>query len=112
MRGKVLVTELERGTRTVNGIIIPADDGKSEGIRPRWAKVYAVGEDIEALGAIRVGQWILIENGRWTRMIKIKDEVNQELPLWAVEYPKSVLLVSDTVQETDIFSEFVTTRPF
>jgi len=39
LKGKVLVTDLERGSRVLRGIILPDDNGKSEGIRPRWGKV-------------------------------------------------------------------------
>jgi len=99
---KVLVTDLERGSRIVNGIILPDDNGKSEGIRPRWGKVYSVGDDITE---IVPGQWILIENGRWTRMLKVKDG-ETEVQLWGVEWPKSVMLVSDTDPETAIFSKW------
>lgn len=109
MKGKVLVTELERGSRIVNGIIIPDDNGKSEGIRPRWAKVYSVGEDITV---IQPGQWVLIENGRWTRMLKIKEDDGSHTMLWGIEWPKAAMLVSDTDPESSIFSEFTTTRPF
>jgi len=102
LKGKVLVTDLERGSRMVNGIILPDDNGKSEGIRPRWGKVYSVGNDITD---IVPGQWILIENGRWTRMLKVK--VNgDEIQLWGVEWPKSVMLVSDEDPETAIFSQW------
>ena len=103
LRGKVLVTDLERGSRIINGIIIPDDNGKSEGIRPRWGKVYSVGEDITD---ISVGQWILIENGRWTRMLKVKEDNGSETQVWGVEWPKSVMLVSDTDPETAIFSQW------
>ncbi len=99
---KVLVTDLERGSRIVNGIILPDDNGKSEGIRPRWGKVYSVGDDITE---IVPGQWILIENGRWTRMLKVKDG-ETEIQLWGVEWPKSVMLVSDVDPETAIFSQW------
>ena len=99
LKGKVLVTDLERGSRMINGIIIPDDNGKSEGIRPRWGKVYSVGEDITD---ISVGQWILIENGRWTRMLKVDD-----IQVWGVEWPESVMLVSDEDPETAIFSKWV-----
>jgi co-chaperonin GroES (HSP10) len=101
LKGKVLVTDLERGSRIVNGIILPDDNGKSEGIRPRWGKVYSVGHDITD---IVPGQWILIENGRWTRMLKVKDK-ETEIQLWGVEWPKSVMLVSDVdPEEAAIFS--------
>jgi co-chaperonin GroES (HSP10) len=29
------------------GIIIPGDDGKDEGIKPRWGRVFAVGPEQE-----------------------------------------------------------------
>ena len=107
--GKVLVTELERGSRVVRGIIIPDDNGKDEGIRPRWGKVFSIGDGVKD---IKVGQFILIENGRWTRMVKVKQEDGTDIHLWGVEYPKSVLLVSDTDPDVEIFSDFKTTHAF
>lgn len=105
LKGKVLVSELERGARVLNGIIIPNDNGKSEGIRSRWGKVYAVGEDVTE---VKPNQWILIENGRWTRMLSIKDDNGESINLWGVEWPKSVMLVSDTEPvESAIFSTWV-----
>lgn len=104
LKNKVLVSDLERGMRTINGIIIPDDNGKSEGIRPRWGKVYSVGEGIEE---IKEGQWILIENGRWTRMLKVKDDAGNETQVWGVEWPESVLLVTDEEPNTEIFSKWV-----
>jgi len=103
LKGKVLVTNLERGSRVINGIIIPDDNGKSEGIRPRWGQVYSVGDDVTEVSS---GQWILIENGRWTRMIKVKEEDGSYTQLWGVEWPKSVMLVSDEDPETAIFSQW------
>jgi hypothetical protein len=101
LKGKVLVTDLERGSRVVRGIIIPDDNGKSEGIRPRWGRVHSVGEDITDVSP---GQWILIENGRWTRMLKVKEADGSDLQLWGVEWPQSVMLVSDEDPEVEIFS--------
>ena len=109
MPGKVLVTDLERGSRIVKGIIIPDDNGKSEGIRPRWGRVFSIGEGVMD---IKEGQFILIENGRWTRMLKVKQQDGTYIQLWGVEYPKSVLLVSDTDPDIEIFSDFVTTHAF
>lgn len=109
LKNKVLVTDLERGSRIVKGIIIPDDNGKSEGIRPRWGRVYSVGEDVTE---VKAGQWILIENGRWTRMLKVKDDTGTEIQLWGVEWPQSAMLVSDTDPETEIFSEFTSTHAF
>jgi co-chaperonin GroES (HSP10) len=106
LKGKVLVTDLERGSRVVNGIIIPNDDGKSEGIRARWAKVYSAGPDVTE---VKKGQWILIDNVRWTRMMTVKEDDGTEVNMWGVEWPQSVSLVSDTDPETAIFSEFTST---
>lgn len=103
LKGKVLVSDLERGSRVVRGIIIPDDNGKSEGIRPRWGKVYSVGEDITD---IVPGQWVLVENGRWTRMLEVREDSGTKIQLWGVEWPQSVMLVSDTDPETEIFSVF------
>jgi hypothetical protein len=109
MPGKVLVTDLERGSRIINGIIIPDDNGKSEGIRPRWGRVYSIGEGIDE---ITVGQWILIENGRWTRMLKVREDNGDQVQIWGVEWPQSVMLVSDEDPEMNIFSEYTTTHAF
>jgi co-chaperonin GroES (HSP10) len=107
--GRVLVTDLERGSRIVRGFILPDDNGKSEGIRPRWGRVHSVGEGVKD---IKVGQWVLTENGRWTRMLKVKQDDGTELQLWGVEYPQSVMLVSDTDPDTEIFSVHTTTHAF
>jgi len=72
------------------GIVIPNDDMKSSGIRPRWGKVYAVGPD---QNDVKVGQYILITHGRWTRGIKIEDDTG-ELTIRKVDN-NDVLLVSD-----------------
>ena len=102
-RGKVLVSNLERGARVIKGIIIPDDNGKSEGIRPRWGQIYAVGTDVKD---VKVGQWVLVEHGRWTRGMKITQDNGSELQLWGVEHPESTLLVSDEDPETEIYSKW------
>jgi hypothetical protein len=63
---------------------------KNTGIRPRWGKVYALGPDVRD---IKIGQYVMISHGRWTRGIKIEDE-NGEVTIRKVD-PKDVLLVSD-----------------
>ena len=67
----VLVIDMDMGEmKTASGIVIQSDDGKAHGVKPRWAKVYRVGSEVTD---IEVGQWVLIEHGRWTRKIKIDD---------------------------------------
>ena len=68
----LLVCDMDLGEqKTSSGIIIQSDDGKAHGVKPRWARVYKVGENCEL--DVRPGQWVLIEHGRWTRKIKIDD---------------------------------------
>tara|TARA_A100001015_G_scaffold260459_1_gene305179 strand:- start:5049 stop:5402 length:354 start_codon:yes stop_codon:yes gene_type:complete len=63
---RVLVTDMHFGEQTTkSGLIISSDDGKSRGIYPRWGKVYAKGP--KNTDDYKVGDWILIEHGRWTR---------------------------------------------
>lgn len=82
------------------GLIIPDDDMKSSGIRPRWAQVYAIGPNIDYL---KVGQYILISHGRWSRGTAIVD-AGGEKTIRKVD-PNDVLLVSDTPVEDLTFSD-------
>lgn len=61
LKDHVIVTDMNfRGRSLSSGIILLGDDGTTEGIRPRWAKIYAVGPEQTD---VTVGQWILIEHG-------------------------------------------------
>ncbi len=67
----VIVTDMNFGEMvTSGGIVVQSDDAKVHGIKPRWGRVYCVGPEQTE---IKVGQWILIEHGRWTRAVKIDD---------------------------------------
>jgi len=71
LRNKVLVSDMEFGMeRTSSGIYLHSDDGKSTGIHPRWAKVWAVGPEQQD---IKVGEWVCVEHGRWTRGIEYEN---------------------------------------
>lgn len=74
------------------GIILLNDDKKSDGIRPRWAQVYALGPNFED-DEIQIGKWILISHGRWTRGIDVEDETGKKT-LRRVD-TNDILLVSD-----------------
>jgi hypothetical protein len=58
--------------KLASGIVLLGDDGKTDGIRPRWAQVYAIGPEQQD---VKVGQWVLVEHGRWTRgfIVEIDD---------------------------------------
>jgi co-chaperonin GroES (HSP10) len=93
LRDNVLVADMEFDTRiTRSGIIIPNDNGTSLGIRPRWGRVYAVGKDQKD---VRVGQWIMVAHGRWTRGIDIEDGQTEHKRTIRKIDPKDILLVSD-----------------
>ncbi len=68
MPDSVLVTDIEQGMqKTQSGIFLPDDDQTERGIRPRWAKVYATGKNIDF---VKPGDWVLVEHGRWTRGVE------------------------------------------
>jgi co-chaperonin GroES (HSP10) len=101
LHDKVLVADMNFGEQqTSTGIVILSDNGKDSGIHPRWAQVYAVGPDHKE--EFNVGDWILIEHGRWTRGIDI-EETNGEkktirlvdnncVIMWDTEAPKDVII--------------------
>ena len=80
--------------RTRSGIIITSDDGKGHGVKPRWARVWAVGPDQTD---VQVGEWIYVEHGRWTRGISVEDN-GKEITIRMVE-PKSIMLQSNEKPE-------------
>jgi co-chaperonin GroES (HSP10) len=92
VRNRVLVTDMYFGEqKTAGGLIINDDDGKTRGIYPRWGKVYAKGP--ENKDEYNVGDWILIEHGRWTRSIIIEvDGIEKEIRMVEAE---SILAMSD-----------------
>jgi co-chaperonin GroES (HSP10) len=100
---QIIVTDMQFDVRlTQSGIIIPNDDMKSSGIRPRWAKVYNVGPNQKH---IKIGQYILISHGRWTRGITIEDNQGQKV-LRKVD-PNDILLISDEPVQDETMSDKV-----
>ena len=92
LRDKVLVSDMNFDSqKTFSGIIIPSDNGKVQGIHPRWAKVFAVGNEQKE---VKVGEWILIEHGRWTRGIEYEMENGEKIELRMVDN-NAILMSSD-----------------
>lgn len=86
-----------KDSRTLSsGIILPQDDGKSSGIRPRWGQVYAVGPNQRD---VIPGQWICVAHGRWTRGLDIEDEEGTKT-IRKID-PNDILLVSDDPPSAD-----------
>lgn len=84
------------------GIILLNDNGTGRGIRPRWAQVYAVGPDQVD---VKIGQWICVAHGRWTRGIDVEDESGKHT-LRRVD-PKDILIVSDEPVQDETFSDAI-----
>lgn len=102
LRGKILASQIEVGERKTNaGIVLLDDNGKEEGVRPRWMQVYAMGDD--TTDQVKEGDWIFVEHGRWTRGINVLEGEN-ELSIWQVD-PDAIMLVSDE-QPVDFADRF------
>ena len=99
---------LQLGERvTQGGIVLRDDNGKDEGVRPRWAKVWMVADDISD---IKPGEWILCEHGRWTMRITIKDDEGKDFQFVKID-PNGIIGVQSE-EPTDIsFGETFDTSP-
>ena len=84
------------------GIIILSGDKKLEGIHPRWGKVYAVGKNQQD---IKVGQYVCVSHGRWSRGLEIEDD-NGEQTIRRID-PKDILLVSDEPMEDEVIGDTI-----
>ena len=103
LHDSVIVSDMTFDERlTTGGIVLLSDNGKSTGIRPRWGRVYAVGPDQKD---IKVGTWVCVEHGRWTRGIEIEDE-NGKQTLRRVD-PKDVMMESDEKPADVTFSQAI-----
>lgn len=97
LRDWVIVEDMQfRGRQLSSGIILPSDDGRSSGIRARWARIYAVGPEQQDVSP---GQWICVAHGRWTRGLDIEDHTGART-IRRID-PQDILLVADEHPGTD-----------
>jgi co-chaperonin GroES (HSP10) len=102
-KNNIVVSEMSFTERKLNsGIVLLSDNGKGTGIRPRWGQVYAVGPEQTD---IKIGQWILVSHGRWTRGINIEDETGTKT-IRKID-PSDVLLVSDELPDDETMSDAI-----
>lgn len=93
----VLISDMDFGEiKTSSGIVLHSDDAKAHGVKPRWGRVYKIGPK---QNDVKVGQWILVEHGRWTRKIKIDDGESVK-EIQKVDL-KGILAVSDEAPTAD-----------
>jgi co-chaperonin GroES (HSP10) len=92
IRDHVLVSDMDFGMqKTQSGILITSDNGKSSGVKPRWGRVWAIGPEQHD---VKVGEWICVEHGRWTRTIELEQDDGSTLELRRVE-TSAILMSSD-----------------
>ena len=114
IRDRVIVHNMHFGEqRSSGGIVILGDDGKDRGIYPRWGQVYAKGPDNNE--EFQVGDWILVEHGRWTRGVKYEDSEgnetvirmvdNKAILMWANEKPSGIS-IGDAVTAPNVNEAF------
>lgn len=95
LKKRVLVSDMHFGERkSAGGIILMDDDGSEGGIHPRWAKVYAIGDQQED---VKIGEWVMVSHGRWSRGFKVKKD-GVELEVRMID-ENDILLVSDDEPE-------------
>ena len=99
IKDKVIVHNMHFGEqKSSGGIVVLGDDGKDRGIYPRWGQIFAVGPEHKEDFA--VGDWILIEHGRWTRAMHI-DDGDGEKKVHRVDAP-AIIAISDE-KPTDFY---------
>jgi co-chaperonin GroES (HSP10) len=91
LKDTILVYGMEFKERlSRGGLILLDDDMTSQGIRPRWAQVYAIGPEVND---VKVNDYVMIAHGRWSRGQTIEDEDGEKI-IRKVD-PNDILLISD-----------------
>lgn len=92
IRDNILITDMDFDEQvSAGGIVLPSDDGKAEGIKSRWGRVWAVGPEQKD---VEVGEWILLEHGRWTRGVTLEDAEGNKTIIRRADL-KAILAVSN-----------------
>ena len=102
IQNHVIVADMNFNERlSQGGIVMLGDDKTSDGIRPRWGRVVAIGMKQHD---VKVGQYVMVAHGRWTRGVELEDEVIRRVDV------DDILLVSDVwhADESGAGSEVVT----
>lgn len=103
LKDNVVVSNMNFEQRiTSSGIILMGDDCRSEGIRPRWGQIWAVGPEQTEF---KIGQWVLVAHGRWTRGSRVKDAQGEHV-IRRVD-TADILAVSDVLPNDDTISTAV-----
>lgn len=102
IRDNILISDMEFGEqKTKGGLVLLSDDGKSEGVKARWGRVWAIGPEQKD---VNVGEWILLEHGRWSRGITIEHEDGTETIIRRAD-TKAILMVNDEKPNEVIYGQ-------
>jgi co-chaperonin GroES (HSP10) len=100
IRDHIIVSDMEFGMqKTATGILIHSDNGKSSGVKPRWGRVWAVGPEQTE---VKVGEWIMIEHGRWTRTFEVEQDDGSVLELRRVDNSAVLMSADERPDDVDI----------
>lgn len=99
IRDHILAVDMEFGeVKTAGGIVLRGDDGKNHGIKPRWCRVWAIGSEQKD---VKVGEWICVEHGRWTRGHTVEDEDGKEIVIRRID--ATGIMVSADEPPSDVY---------
>jgi co-chaperonin GroES (HSP10) len=105
----VFVTDMNFDEQvTAGGIVLPSDDGKSEGIKPRWGRVWAIGPEQTQ---VTLDKWILIEHGRWTRAIEYIEEDGSKRKIFRVDTDCMLLIADNKPSDISLGLEAIDLSP-
>ena len=100
LKDKVFVSDMNFDAQvTKGGLYVPSSDGKEDGIVPRWGKVWAIGPDQHE---VAVGDWVMIEHGRWTRGVEVEQADGGILTVRMVD-ADAIMMVSDEEPQEEIY---------
>jgi co-chaperonin GroES (HSP10) len=108
LNDNILVTDMHFDEmKTASGIVIKSDDGKAHGVKPRWCRVWAIGPEQKE---VKVGEWILVEHGRWTRGVTVRED-GKEILIRRVENISVMLKADEKPNDFYIGQEHDTSNP-
>jgi len=100
LKDKVFVSDMNFDAQiTAGGLYIPSSDGKAEGITPRWGKVYAIGPEQTE---VKVGDWVMIEHGRWTRGVDVAVTEDTHFTVRMID-ADAIMLVSEEKPQEEVY---------
>ena len=105
IRDNIVIVDMDFGEQvTKGGLVLLSDDGKSEGVKSRWGRVQSVGPmQVD----VKVGEWILLEHGRWSRGFTVLDDDGNDIIIRRAD-PKGILAVADEKPNETIYGSHST----